>query len=139
MYSSLNKKLLLVALFISTIACQSNIHQAINAYNSVAPTIKLGTNKQTVLTLLEPTQAQLNKSDQRPPEHYIKDNHRYDIYFYRHHLYQDGLNTDDEFTPYLFKNDILIGQGWSSLGGIKTSAQNNSSAITVDAPIIISW
>ena len=35
----------------------------------------------------------------------------------------DGLTTDDEFTPYFFRNGRLAGIGWHQLGGAKSHGQ----------------
>ncbi len=35
----------------------------------------------------------------------------------------DGLTTYDEFTPLVFKDDVLVAIEWASLGGPPTSGQ----------------
>jgi hypothetical protein len=39
----------------------------------------------------------------------------------------DGLTTDDEFTPYVFTDEVLTSIGWVALGGPKTTASPSSS------------
>ena len=46
-----------------------------------------------------------------------------EIYFFRSAWQSDGLTTDDEFTPYVFKDGKLVAIGWTSIGGIKSQGQ----------------
>ena len=46
---------------------------------------------------------------------------RYYVHYHRTGWTSDGLLTDDELTPYVFKNDVLVSIGWQALGGVKTT------------------
>ena len=46
-----------------------------------------------------------------------------DIYYFRTLRQPDGLTTDDEFTPYVLNNDVLVAIGWTSIGGANSQGQ----------------
>ncbi len=44
----------------------------------------------------------------------------FEVYYYFTHIYQaDGVITDDELTPLVFRNDELVGKGWNYLNKIR--------------------
>jgi len=45
-----------------------------------------------------------------------------EILYYRSGWQRDGIVTDDEFTPYIFNDGVLVAIGWTTLGGPKTQA-----------------
>jgi len=53
-------------------------------------------------------------------ENYSKNSKEYRIYYYYTSLQKpDGLITDDELTPFIFEDDILIGKGFDFLFRLK--------------------
>jgi len=100
-----------------------NIDKSISAHDAVADQVKLGDSKEKVLSILLPTQKDLLKRASKRPDKYIKDGVRVEIYYMRSGRQPDGLTTDDEFTPYIFNDDVLVGIGWVSIGGPKTQGQ----------------
>lgn len=98
------------------------IDNAISEYNEKSAAVKLGDSKEKVLAILSPTQAALSKQASKRPESFVTDNLLTEIYFFRSSRQADGLTTDDEFTPYVFKNGTLAAIGWTSLGGPKSVA-----------------
>ena len=113
------------------------ISKSITSYEKVADKVHLGDSKEKVLSILSPSQKNLPPHVGKKPEKYIKDNHLFEIYYMRSSLQEDGLTTDDEFTPYVFKDGKLIAIGWSYLGGAKTQGQSKPTIIApVSAPAI---
>ena len=106
---------------------KKDIYGAIEAYKSVADNIQLGSSKEEVLTVLLPYQERIPEKYVRTSDKYLLEGSRYEVHFIRSARFEDGVNTDDEYTPYVFKNDILIAVGWSYLGGPKTYGKSKSS------------
>jgi hypothetical protein len=72
---------------------------------------------------LRPTQEGIPKPSRKRPDKYIKDGVKVEIYYMRSARQPDSLTTDDEFVPYLFNDEKLVGIGWEVLGGPKTKGQ----------------
>ena len=107
--------------------CAANsIYDSIDAYESVKQQVALGQTKQEVLELLQPTQRGLDSRFAKPPETYMQDGKTREIYFFRSRSFNDGIVTDDEFTPYVFEDGALIAIGWTAIGGPKTQAQTRN-------------
>lgn len=118
-----SKPLFAVALF-TLAACASNtIYESIDAYDKVRGQIKLGQSKEEVLSVLEPAQRNLHPAYAKTAESYIEDEKTREIYFFRSRSFNDGIVTDDEFTPYVFDDGVLVAIGWTAIGGPKTQAQ----------------
>jgi len=113
--------ILLILILLSCVGHQ--IDSSISQYEKESTNIELGDSKQKVLSILEPTQ-KYNPKWRKKSETYIsKDGSTIAIYYYRSNRNPDNLTTDDEFVPYVFKDNVLIGIGWTSIGGIKTQGQ----------------
>ena len=104
--------------------CASVYTKTINQYTMASASIKLGDSKAEVLQKLEPTQSELSVLDKKQPETFKKDGKLVEIYFFRSGWQDDGLTTDDEFTPYIFEDGVLKAIGWTVLGGPKTQGQS---------------
>jgi hypothetical protein len=92
-------------------------------YERVALQVNLGDSKAEVIEILGPTQHRLRSHEKKPPDRYIKNGVNVEILYFRSGWQSDGLTTDDEFTPYLFNDNVLVGVGWQALGGIGTQGQ----------------
>ena len=103
--------------------CGHAIDYVIEDYKHAANYVSLGDSKEKVLQILSPSQAGLFSNERKMPEKFIKGSDKIEIHFMRSGRQADGLTTDDEFTPYYFKNGILVGIGWQQLGGPKTQGQ----------------
>jgi hypothetical protein len=99
---------------------ERELEDAISKYNLTAPQVSLGDSKERVLAVLEPTQQGLRGKLRRPPEAFTTEQGTTEIYYFRSAWMADGQSTDDEFTPYVFKNARLTSIGWQALGGPKT-------------------
>ena len=123
MYLYWMKYVLSLFLICSLFGCSLGIDKAIREYLKVAHKVNLGDSKAKVLGILLPTQKSLGQNEIKPPERYLRGIDRIEIYFMRSQRQPDGLTTDDEFTPYYFKNGILTGIGWQQFGGAKSHGQ----------------
>ena len=102
----------------------TTVNTVINEYYTIQDEIKVGDSRKEVLSWLEANQSSLRGFEEKAPVRYTKDGSVYDIYYARTANILDYQITDDEFTPYIFKDGILIEIGWEYLGGAKrTSAE----------------
>ena len=111
--------LLILPFFIggcAEIAMDNNLYE----YKKVQHTINLGDSKNKVLGTLLPMMEDIPSSWKRPADQYLIDNDKYYVHYHRTGWTSDGILTDDELTPYVFKNDVLVSIGWQALGGAKT-------------------
>ena len=102
------------------------VGMASRAHDSVNNQISLGDTKEKVIALLEPTQKYLSRGLKKRPEQFLRDGEEIYIYFARTSRQADGLTTDDEFTPYVFRSGKLVAIGWSALGGPSSHGQATS-------------
>jgi hypothetical protein len=101
--------------------CTNSVRTAINTYEQASGQVEIGMEKEQVLAILEPAKEILPADEQRPPERYVDENGQLvEIHYYRSSAYYDDMLTDDEFTPYVFRNGKLTAIGWAALGGPKT-------------------
>ena len=113
-----------VVFFVAGCASSGQISGAIAAYQAQAPRIELGQSMEQVLDILLPTQSSVATQFSKAPEEYIDNGKTKKIYFFRSRSFPDGLVTDDEFTPYVFEDGVLVAIGWTAIGGPKTQAQS---------------
>lgn len=105
------------------------VDQAITDFQAKAAQVRLGDSKEKVLTLLQPTQEPIPVSYRRQPETFMADTpagskNIVEIYYFRSNRIPDGINTDDEFMPYVFRDGVLTAIGWTALGGPKNTAKS---------------
>ncbi len=116
------KKFGLLFLLLLFIGCLP-YHSSIDEYNRAAPRVKLGMSKSEVLDILGHSQRRLSNTEIKQPDIFKENGVLVEILYFRSGWQDDGLTTDDEFTPYLFKDEKLISIGWEVLGGPKTQGQ----------------
>lgn len=109
----------LAILVISFSGCEA-VHSSIRKYYAVAGQVQLGDSKEKVFGILMPTQEKLPFDEMKPADFYMEGNDFMEIHYFRSGRQPDNLTTDDEFTPYIFKNEVLIAIGWKTLGGPKS-------------------
>ena len=97
-------------------------------YKNIQNTIQLGDSKNQVLGALAPLMRDIPQDYKRPADQYMIDGNNIFIHYHRTGWVADGQTTDDEFTPYVFKNNILVSIGWKALGGIKTTGNTAAAA-----------
>ncbi len=98
--------------------------QTVINYQAAAPKVELGMSKQEVVDILNPTQTLLANTEIKQPDRYIKDGVNVEILYYRSGWISDNLNTDDEYTPYVFNNGKLVAIGWMTIGGPKNTSSS---------------
>ncbi len=112
--------------FLNTIlmgCARIQIEGALNSYQEVRGSIKLGDRLENVIPKLNQAMQTLSLYQMKQPEQYLKKGVRVEIHYARSGWQSDGLTTDDEFTPYIFNNGILVGIGWTLLGGAKSTGK----------------
>lgn len=104
----------------------SRIDEAVARYKAASATITLGDARDKVLALLEPTQFELESNEIKAPVALEGEvgsgvDRVVVVHFFRSARHADeapdarGLPPDDDFTPYIFMDDVLTGIGWPSL------------------------
>lgn len=104
----------------------SRIDEAVARYKAESAKVKLGDSRDKVLALLEPTQFELESNEIKAPvalegEIGTTGDHVVVVHFFRSARHADevpdakGMPPDDNFTPYIFTDDVLTGVGWPSL------------------------
>ena len=120
----IQKHLLLGVLLTATTGCSTvAIDMAAREHNKASQSISLGAQKSQVLAILLPTQQLVGARYSKEPDKFLQDGKTIEIYYMRSGRQADGLTTDDEFTPYVFQDDVLIAIGWAALGGAKSHGQ----------------
>ncbi|MGB5325773.1 MAG: hypothetical protein WBN40_10170 [Pseudomonadales bacterium] len=114
----------IVATLLAACVSSGYLQESIDAYTSQAGRISLGQSEEEVLRILQPTQSRLATRFSKASEEYLQDGKRKKIHFFRSRSFPDGLVTDDEFTPYVFEDGVLVAIGWTAIGGPKTQAQS---------------
>lgn len=121
---------------------RSDMKKAFYEHSRISAQIRLGDSQDAVLEKLDgifyPVYGSKEKARKRTPDRYVKDGDSYEIHYYQSQLFEDGLVTDDEFTPYTFKNGKLIAVGWEFLGGPKTKGMvKHDTNVYVPPPTVI--
>ena len=113
-YSFLNL-VLLVAVIGGLIGCGPNsvTQNAVSSYKSVTSQISIGDQRDYVVAILQKNQQGIPAHFKRSPERYLSYGDQVEIHFVRTGLDSGGSNYDDDFTPYVFKNDVLVSVGWT--------------------------
>jgi hypothetical protein len=114
--------LLLLGTGCAALAPSIPIGQAVSAYRAAAPNVRLGDTRDRVIDVLAPSQARLRPDWKKEPEQFLENDVLTEVLFFRSAISSDGVTTDDEFTPYVFKEGRLVAVGWAYLGGPKTAA-----------------
>ena len=106
---------LLVAVIGGLIGCAPNsvTQNAVSSYKSVTSQISIGDQRDYVVAILQKNQQAIPAHFKRSPERYLSYGDQVEIHFVRTGLDSGGSNYDDDFTPYVFKNDVLVSVGWT--------------------------
>ena len=86
--------------------------QAVANYQTVAVKVSIGDAKDHVLSILQTSQDEIPAHFKKRPERYLSYGVPVEIHFIRTDLASGMANADEDFTPYLFKNDVLVSVGW---------------------------
>ena len=121
----------------------SRIDEAVANYKAQAAKIKLGDSRDRVLELIEPTQFQLESNEIKAPVAMATQSESgadsmIVVHFFRsaRHDYDQpnaqGLPPDDDFTPYIFTDDVLTGIGWPTLTMLQIKKPVQHAPVKVD-------
>lgn len=102
--------------------CALQLAKSAMDHETVRNQVQLGDSQERVLALLEPIERDIPPMYKRAPDEFLIGKDRVLVYYARSALHQDGLVTDDEFTPYVFRNGVLVAKGWAALGGPRSHA-----------------
>lgn len=103
---------ILMALYLQGCVSDKLVDQLATNYESVAPQIAIGDAKTHVLGLLKASQNIVPSSYKKKPERYLSYGEPLEIHFVRTSLHSGGDNADEDFTPYVFRNEVLVSVGW---------------------------
>ncbi len=119
-----------LALALATLpACTTNeIDRSVSDYDEVKEQVRLGDSRQQVLALLDPTQANLEAQWKKIPDRYVEGGATFEVYYFRSSYQSSGLLSDDQYTPYIFRDGILVGIGWAMLRGPMATGQAESAS-----------
>ena len=84
----------------------------VDAYVAAETRVQLGMSPSQVAEILEPTQRWLDNTERRRDERYLEGDSTVLIRYYRSGWQADGRLTNDEYTPYLFRDGSLFAIGW---------------------------
>ena len=114
-YCDLSRLLAVIAACVSIVGCAPTAvtQQAVTDYQTVASQISIGDAKEYVLSALHTSQQAIPAQFKKPSEQYLSYGEQVEIHFVRTALTSGVENADDDFTPYVFKNDVLVSVGWT--------------------------
>ena len=95
------------------------------AFEEGQQAVYVGMDKSEFDRAMSKTMDKTHGSHRRSPDVCRRNGMVYEVVYVRTgfaYPYTDGVNTDDEYTPYLFQDDTLIGYGWAAVGGKKTDS-----------------
>ena len=103
-----------IAACVSLLGCAPTAvtQQAVIDYQTVASQISIGDAKGFVLSALHPSQQVIPAQFKKPSEQYLSYGAQVEIHFVRTALTSGVKNADDDVTPYVFKNDVLVSVGY---------------------------
>ena len=119
---------IIISAFLLSGCAQLEMENSLSSYKQVESRISLGDSRYQILGILEPIQQNLGASSKRPPDQYMIEGDKYYVHYQRTSWVSDGITTDDELTPYVFKNDKLVSIGWQALGGPKSTGNAAAAA-----------
>ena len=125
----------------STIAI-SPYQLAVNNYEAASQSVELGMTISQVRAHLAPAQAHLRAQDKRKSDLYKQDETLVRIDYYRSGWVSDSVSTDDEYTPYLFNDGLLVAVGWQILGGPRNVARArdiNQTTVRTEQNVVVKY
>jgi hypothetical protein len=114
-----------VLLFLAFVlnGCGATRNEAMAYHQSAGERVQLGMSVSSFKTLMAPADIHDGEGN-KAPTRFTEVGDMYVIYYMRSSHVGDGTLTDDEVTPYTFKNDSLVAVGWQALGGPKFTSQD---------------
>jgi hypothetical protein len=111
---SLLRHLLFALVGLHLVGCAPSLvtQQAVAEYQTVAVKVSIGDAKDHVLSILQTSQDVIPAHFKKRSERYLSYGVPVEIHFMRTDLATGMANEDEDFTPYLFKSDVLVSVGW---------------------------
>jgi len=103
--------LLVVGSGVAGCAPSMTTQRAVEDYPVLASTVSIGDAKEYVLSILQSNQDLIPAHFRRRHEQYLSYGETVEIHFARTDLASGITNSDEDFTPYVFRNDILVSVG----------------------------
>lgn len=124
------KKQEIVLLFLVALAGCSSISapSAPELHNQLKGQINLGMSRGDFDVLMHPVQSATFDDWRRSDESFTRDSSVIDIVYIRTDWIRDDVETDDEYTPYVFRDGLLVAFGWRSIGGMKVTSRDIAKA-----------
>lgn len=121
-----SKLVALAVVMVSLFGCAPNMvtKQAVEDYGTAYSKISIGDAREHVLDILDTSQQVIPLRFKKRPERYLSYGEQVEIHFVRTGLESGISNHDDDYTPYVFKNDVLVSIGWTYVS--KTEFLNKS-------------
>ena len=91
-------------------------------YASIKDQVRLGMSRASFNELMRPVSDSTRSDLKRSDETYTENGSVVNIAYIRSSLVRDGVVTDDEYTPYVFRDGVLVAFGWRSIGGMKLTS-----------------
>ena len=104
--------LLVVGSGVAGCAPSMTTQRAVEDYPVLASTVSIGDAKEYVLSILQSNQDLIPAHFRKRHEQYLSYGETVEIHFARTDLASGIANSDEDFTPYVFRNDILVSVGW---------------------------
>ena len=110
----LHRHIIFLVIGFSLAGCAPSLvtQHAVEDYSTAASNVSIGDAKEHVLSILKSNQGLIPARFKRRPERYLSYGEPTEIHFVRTDLVSGISNVDEDFTPYLFRNDILVSVGW---------------------------
>ena len=121
-----SKLVALAIVMVSLFGCAPNMatKQAVEDYKTAYSKISIGDARGHVLDILDTSQQAIPLRFRKRPERYLSYGEQVEIHFVRTGLESGISNHDDDYTPYVFKNNVLVSIGWTYVS--KTEFLNKS-------------
>lgn len=91
-------------------------------YASIKDQVRLGMSRASFNELMRPVSDSTRSDLKRSDETYTENGSVVDIAYIRSSLVRDGVVTDDEYTPWVFRDGVLVAFGWRPIGGMKLTS-----------------
>ena len=119
---------IIISAFLLSGCAEIAMENSLGSYKQVESRISLGDSRYQVLGILNPIMQDLPSDWKKPADQYMIEGDNYYVHYQRTGWVSDGITTDDELTPYVFKNDKLVSIGWQALGGPKSTGNAAAAA-----------
>tara|TARA_R110002072_G_scaffold301408_1_gene481085 strand:+ start:1174 stop:1674 length:501 start_codon:yes stop_codon:yes gene_type:complete len=99
-------------------ACTTN-YAAPARYAEVKDQVDLGMTRYEFEQVMAPVNSGTLAHQKRTDETFTDNGRVFDIVYVRTGRIPDGIETDEEYTPYVFQDGVLVAFGWRAIGGMK--------------------